>query len=144
MESEMRALVNDHIEAFAECKGIAVLFPNVDPPDDYRDNPKTQPDEKYTHLIVRFFPVPTRVLHPCSGTGIRTWLLQVTVKIRDGLGELVATRLVDALADHLPVSHIFAGVDHSYRVVKPADPKPELVSGGWYAIPVRFRINTFT
>lgn len=144
MESEIRQLVNQHIKDFAVCEGLHVIWPNRPPGDDYQDNPTTKPDAKYTHLIVRWWPTTPRVLHPCDGSGIRTWILQITVKIRDSIGELVATRIVDKLALHFPVNTQFAGENHCYRVIKPADPKQPMNIDAWQSTPVQFRISAFT
>ena len=134
MEAELRNLFYDSVTAYGIAEDLPVSMPNVD-----FDPLKTC----NVYLKPYVFPVRPQVLTLCGGMARYLWILQISVYNRKGVGEIKGATQADKIAAAYPVSYEFTLADHTYTVITPPSPVPAIPVGGWYSIPVEFRVSIF-
>ena len=134
VDSELLISFYDAIEAFGQAESIPVSVPN----EEY--DPSRRRDAQY--LKVDVLPVPPTAQSVSNGESLWVWLLQVSVIIRDDLGQIGASGIADKIRSAFPYNHIFNGTNHAFRVVRPATISPPIADAGWFSIPVTLRVHT--
>lgn len=131
MESELRGLLYSAIDQFASTKAMEVSYPNV------ADTEITIADR---FLKVSVIPVPPDTQGIKSGWSVYQWLFQVSVYVRETIGEIKPLNIADALRQEFPFNFKFKGAEHEFTVTRPASVAPPVQDGGWYFVPVTFRL----
>jgi len=130
METEIRTLLYTAIGNLGSSEGVTVSYPNV-----ALDATKL---DKY--FKVSLLPVVPETKGITSGWSIHKWLFQVSVFVRDGVGEIKPLELVDKLRQAFPYNFKFNGAERDYTVIAQAAVAPPIQDGGWYLVPVTFRV----
>lgn len=135
MQVELRELFYDAVNVFAKTHGLQVSEPNV------KFNPPKNRDAQY--IKVHTLPVNPSVVTVC-GESRNRFILQMDVCSRDGVGELVPLRIVDALRRELfPIHSKLNGPENTFEVIKPVSPSNPIKSDGWFSTPVTLTVQTF-
>ena len=95
--------------------------------------------EKY--LRASLLPANPEVIGLCEGTSRYVWLFQISIIVRDGIGEPAG--LIDALRALLPFGDVLDNGTHRFQVMAPPSAIPPVPLEGWYSLPVQTRIQTF-
>ena len=134
MEAELRKLLYTKLAEFGTSESLTILWPNT-------VLPTTKPK---IYLSTMVMPTAPEVLTTCGTGVIYTWLWQISLYVKDGLGELVPLRHVDSLIDFLPILTKFVGAENTYQLIAPGNVIPPVVTDGWFFIPVQFRVHLIT
>ena len=129
----MALLFYDAVVAFAGVEGLRVAVPNAD------FTPATGEDH---YLQANPLPVQPGTPFICSGASQRSWVCQVDVVSRAGMGDIYSKEYADKIASEFPYNHKFIGADHTFTVVKAPYAAPALSFDGWFSIPVSFKLTT--
>ena len=134
MESELRAIFHTGIQCFGAAQSLSVQYPN------YAFTLPTAADAKY--LSIYELPTSPSVHSVCGESRFR-WILQVSIVVRDGLGEVMPLEYADKIRDDVfPVNSELEGGAHRFVVLTPPTPAPPVQLEGWFSIPVRFTVQT--
>lgn len=130
MEHELRELLFSAMQEFGQWNDIEVAYPNQ----------KYEPTvDKYLKLDV--LPIAPDTFGVTNGWSKYQWIFQVSVFVKDGVGEYKPLAIADALRESFPYGFKFIG-QREYQVTRPADVKSPVRVKGWLAYPVLFRIQT--
>lgn len=133
MELELRGLVYDRAKAFADANSLKVFFPN------------RSYSSAGLNVYLRVFLLGTdpRVLTVKELGSLYQWILQVSVYSVEGSGEVTTATVLDGLLDFFPPMYVFEGVNQKYVINRPGSVgQPIGTDGGWFFVPVDFRIST--
>ncbi|MCP5006166.1 MAG: hypothetical protein GY941_19830 [Planctomycetes bacterium] len=135
METAFKDLAYSLIQQFAITEGVKVYYPN-------REVKGDKPD---LYLRVWVYPVDPTTLTIADGGSIYQWILQVTVHVLAGTGELETQLMVDKLRELIPPVKDLVGDDNTFRSIKTARVAPPVDDDrGWFYTPVQFRFQTIT
>lgn len=97
-----------------------------------------------SHLRVSVTPVSPNVLTVCDGAEQNLWLLQISVYVRDGVGEIIPSQYADALKNGIPFNTKLQSGGYEFQTLKRGEIKPLIASGesGWVFKPVQFRFSS--
>lgn len=121
--------------AFAAGRGengadLGVSFPNV----------AYDAGNARSYLRTSVLPVPVTPHGINNGEALYQWIAQVSVYVRDGLGEVVATDLADAIRAAFPFNRQLTSDDHAFNVRSVSIASP-IALDGWFAVPVSIRMK---
>lgn len=134
MQSELRALFYDKVEAYGQSKNLSVSFPNMS---------FTPPDNSDFYFKVASLPVEPDVHGVNGGHSVYLWILQLSIYARDGVGEIASTDYADELRESVfPIYSKWQGAKHEYQIMTPPNARNPIPMDGWHATPVRFQIQT--
>lgn len=136
MEAELRALFYSEVIQFADSLGFMVASPNV------AFDPKNVPSTQNCYLRASVMPADPEHIGVNNDEARYVWIAQVSVYVRDGVGELVPLRHAEALRDEFPRFHKFTSASHTFRVERVGSIASPIALAGWYSVPVSFRIQT--
>ena len=131
MESEIRKAAFQHVNALAASLSLPVYWPNVS----ISGNPADQ------HIRVSVLNVEPEVL-TTEGGSRHQWILQLSVYVRDGVGEIVPADYASSLQAGLPFNTKLQSINYQYQTTKPGQVISPLKTDGWYIVPVQFRLQT--
>jgi len=131
VESEIRKAAFQHVNTLAAGLGLPVYWPNV----------KVNGEPANQHIRVSVMTVEPDVLTTEGGTKYQ-WILQLSVYVRDGVGEIAATDYASSLQAGLPFNTKLQSINYQYQTTKPGQVISPLKTDGWYIVPVQFRLQT--
>lgn len=82
------------------------------------------------------------VIGVCTGSAQYLWTFQVSVCVKEGLGDIVPLETVEILSRHFPVGFVFEAPGHEFKVIKPAEVIAVVNTGEILEYPVQFVIHT--
>lgn len=134
MESELGELLDGWAKTFAASEGLPLAVPNrsFNPPVAGRD-------EAYLAAILLDTPPDTRGI--CNGWARYTWLLQVSIYVRDGLGGGRARGILDRLRASLHPPMRLTSTSHTFVVTRAPAAATTVSGDGWVMTPVTIRIE---
>lgn len=132
MELEVRQASFSHVNALAQAMRLPVYWPNVALPGSPAD----------VHLRVAIMPASPAIIKT-SGRARFRWVLQVSVYVRDGIGEIKPSDHANSLREGIPYGTILTGGSHTFRVIDRGTAAPSVFSDAWVFIPVQFKLQTF-
>ncbi len=130
MGSEAFEAFMAHVASFAT---VPVYWPNVS--DDLIGPPKSD------HFRVSVLPVDPEGVDTCGGSRY-TWILQVSVFVRDGVGMVKPARLVDEIRAATPDGLRLTSNNYVFQTIAQCREAPPLHEGGWCITPVQCRFIT--
>lgn len=133
MQSELRDVFLAEVSAYAAAQNLPLSLPNehFDPP---------AKDDMYLKASV--LPTDAEVRTLCSGISSNVWILQISIYVREDMGETIAADQADQIRLTFPYGHKFTTANHTFTVITPPSPAPSIPMGGWSSTPVRFRSIT--
>ena len=130
MEADLLQAVFARTKTIADDLGLPCYWPNVALP--------TAPAN--VHLRASVMSIRPRVI----GTGGKArskWVLQIAVRVRDGVGAITPANTGDAIAAGLPLGAVIAGASRTYTITEHAEPVASVRADGWYATPYLFALE---
>lgn len=128
MESEALQAFYTRIADFA---ALPVAWPNVDP--------AVQPTGSHYRVSVLNVDPNTFSIDGCA---IYTWILQVAVYVRDGVGSIVSAGYADAIRAELPAGARIETDNYIFKTAEPCSVKAPILADGWFITPVQCRFIT--
>lgn len=132
MEADVRNKAYTLSGNIASDMGLPVYYPNVSVP----ENPANE------HLRVRMESTEPDSTVICSGAARYQWILQISVYVRDDVGEIVPMQYADDIKSQLPFGTVLSGDDSDYRVNRTGNVISPVAVDGWLFIPIQFRLET--
>ena len=132
MESHIRIAAFSAVNSLCNSLGVVAYWPNVSVIDDIANE----------HILVDVINTEPTQTNICNGEAVHKWILQLTVAVRDGVGEIRPSQLADSLKNGLPFGAELTGGGHSFRISKTADIKSAQSLDGWLYMPAQFRLET--
>ena len=121
--------------AFEYVDGLGILpvyFPNV-----HQD----QPEDSYIKAAV--FSTPPERLGLCDGASRHLWILQLSVYVRDGVGQIIPAQYADLLRASFPFKTVITNGGYSFHTeTQGTINSPVNTTEGWYFIPLQFQFIT--
>jgi len=123
-----RDVIFHQMDELIRLTGWEVIAPN-----------KSRDSEKNNHMLLDIKPVESMAF-TVSGDGVKhDWLVQVTVRVKAGEGELECNDQVDLVSDYFPLLTELEAGDKLYKQITAPMAMPALVGDVWYSVPVQFR-----
>ena len=132
MEADIRNQAYTLAGNIADGMGFPLYYPNVSVP----ENPANE------HLRVRMISTEPDSTNICSGESRYQWILQISVYVRDDVGEIIPMEYADSIKSQLPFGTLLSGADSQYRVNRTGNVISPVVVDGWLFIPIQFRLET--
>lgn len=133
MENEALEAMFKHVESLDI---LPAWFPNIEEDNEGNRAPN------YDHFRVFVLPVDAdNNITLCGQKARYRWLLQISIYVRDGVGQIKAAQYVDQLrAATLPNQNILSGINE-FRIDGIGQTSPAIQADGWFIYPVRFSIE---
>ena len=132
MESHVRIAAFSAVNAIVNGLGLPAYWPNVAVIDNIANE----------HILVDVVNTEPSQTNIGDGEAIHRWILQLTVAVRDGVGEIRPAQIADGLKSGLPFGTELSGGGHSFRIIRTAEIKSAQSLEGWLYMPVQFRLQT--
>ena len=134
MESELGELLDTWAKTFAASEGLPLHVPGrpFSPPVSGRD-------EAYLEIATLDTDPNTRGM--CNGWSIYIWLFQVSIYVRDGLGEGRTKGILDRLRASLHPPMRLTSENHTFTVFGAARAASSVPGDGWSFVPVTIPIK---
>lgn len=89
------------------------------------------------HIRLSVLPTRPQKLGVCASGSLHTWILQCSVYVRQGVGQVKAAQYVDQLRDGIQYLTDMDG----FLCVDDGEAIPSLSIEAWFVFPVQFRIS---
>ena len=132
MEADVRDAAFTAVSTLANGLGLAVYWPNVAVPDDTADE----------HIRVSVISTQPDSTNICSAESRYQWILQLSIYVRDGVGEILPAQHADNVKSGLPFGTVLSGGGHEFRVNRTAEVFSAINYDAWLVVPVQFRLET--
>ena len=133
MEADALCAMFEHIESLGI---LPVFFPNTGIDTDENKEPTV------SHIRVYALPVdPTDNITTCGVQARYRWLLQASVYIREGEGQVKAARYVDELRSATTPNKKIVYNTRVFKVKGNGRLSPAIVADGWFNYPLTFTIE---
>ena len=126
MEAEFLEAVFERLEQVA--RPTPVYYPNVNAP------LPTAP-----HYRAAVLPVDGQNLATCGKTR-KTWLVQVTAAVKQGVGQVKLAQMIDTLSAAFLVNSVVG----QFRQVDVGNTAPVIVLDGWAFVPVTYKFEVIS
>lgn len=134
MEADCRNALYTKVSSIASSLSLPV----------YYENSRSLDREAGNHLRASVNNLSAEQLTVCGTGAAHTWLLQINIYVRDGVGSIDPAGYADSICAELPVNTELSYNGKKFKVIDPGDVRPGIQSEGWFFIPVYFtfmRIN---
>lgn len=103
---------------------------------------ESEPKPDGTHLVLNLLKTDPVKLDTSSSnkTVSRKWILQITLKVRDGIGIVKPDIVIDKIVDAFPVAGMITGSGIALKITKPATTISRLASDAWVSYPVQVTV----
>lgn len=97
-----------------------------------------------TYIKASILPAGADYMGLCDGAAKHTWILQLSIYIKEGIGEIPAAQLADKLRGFLPFNTSLSSGGYTFKTERKGEIMPSVHSGnGWLFIPCQFRLSIF-
>ena len=127
----MRDLLAARLKPLAENAGWPVALPNR----------HFNPEDTDKYLRASILPADPEVIGLCEGVSRYVWLFQISIIVRDGVGEPAS--MIDAMRSLFSFGEELTTENHSFQVMKPPAAISPVPLDGWYSTPVQHRLQSF-
>lgn len=124
METELRDTVFSYIESLDI---LPIYYPNI----------SQLANQSVSHLRINIMPITPIKIGLCGNGAWHEWIVQLSIHVSGGAGELVATRHADSIRD----AFIFGSMIGRFKLISIAAVLPPLTSDGWYVLPVQIKLS---
>jgi hypothetical protein len=97
-------------------------------------------DVENEHIRVSIMPTSPEEITLCDGNKW-TWILQIAVYVRDGVGEIKAAQYVDSIRAAITKNMSITENSRTFTVANSGERIPPVIDGGWYFTPLQYRIR---
>lgn len=133
MENDALTAMMTHIESLGL---LPTYFPNVNIDTEGNSTPTD------SHIRVSVLPVdPTDNITTCGMQARYRWLLQVSVYIREGKGQLKAARYIDTVKSATMPNKKIVYNTRVFQVKGNGRTSPAIIGDGWFNYPITFTIE---
>ena len=112
----------------------------------YPDVAASEPAPTGTHIRLDVFNTTPEKLcvEPGNAEVARKWLIQITVCVRDGIGIIKPSSVIDKITDAFPFAGRITSGDFSLKIVDAPEAIQRLKGDGWVKFPVQIPVLHIT